>query len=438
MCYIVWLIGLFLTSAVVSENCNDKILNAEIVMSEINMSISEEDIRYVGENGTDTGNCSDDETPCKTLLYASAINKSMSSITSLKIKIYPGTYDLSNQSIHFNESKNILIEGSGANNTIIRCGNTPLLTDTYFYENFAFFNCTNIWIRNITFDGCGPYPSAHYVVGSTNVILENNVYQRNTATAVIFYLSSPVYILSSRFKDNAVSSVSNELCLTNSNATNGLFYRDNVTSTGGISIFNQNYTQDILVVNCHFDNNIARNNSEDDDDPIPSQLKRFGRGGGLSVRLVNSNNGFVCVMNSTFTNNVAEVEGGAISLTMADSNNNNITLSNLTFHKNRCFIDKCTGGAFNVDFFAPAQQNKIYIFECNFSNNSASPGSGGAVSIAASDKGFSDNGSDAYALVTIDSCTFEYNKAKFEGTAVGLFFLGRVNQAGFRILIKDW
>ena len=433
---IVWLIGLFLASAVVSENCSDEMLNAETVMSEINLSISEEDIRYVSsDNGADTGNCSDDEMPCKTLLYASTIDGPKFSNSSLKIKIYPGEYELSNHSIHFYESKNIVIEGSGTNNTIIRCGNAPLPTTTCFFENFAFFNSTNIWIRNITFDGCGPYPSAHYFFNSTNIILENNVYQRNSATAVIFYLSSPVYILSSHFKDNAVSNVSNEFCLT---AFNGLFYRDNVTSTGGISIFNENYTQNVLVVDSHFDNNIARNNSKDDDNLIPSQLKRFGHGGGLSVRLVNSNNGSVCVMNSTFTNNIAEVEGGAITITIADSNCNNITLSDLTLNRNRCFIDKCTGGAVNIDLFAPAQQNKIIIVGCEFSYNSAAPGSGGAVSIAASDKGFSEGGSDAYALVTIDSCNFKYNKAKFEGTAVGLFFLGRVNQAGFRILMKDW
>ena len=432
MHYIIWLIVLFLTNSVMTEDCTDEKYNAYKLMSVI-MNITKDDVRYVSENGSNVGDCSDSENPCETLSYASSVNGSRFNITSLKIKIYPGEYNLVNQSIFFHESRNIVLEGSETSNTVIQCGNTPPPTNTCFFENIAFYNCVNIWIKNITFDGCGPDPSAHFIFNSTNIILENNVYQNNTAPAVIAYLSSPVYILNSHFKNNVVGNVSNQLCLTSSE---GLFYRDNVTSTGGISVFGENHTQGVLVLDSHFDNNFARSNNESNF--VPSQLKRFGHGGGLSVRLVNSSDGFVCVLNSSFNNNTAEVEGGAITFTVADSHNNNITLSNVTFNKNHCFIDKCTGGAVNVDLFALTKQNRINFFKCNFSNNSAAPGSGGAISIAASDKGFSENGSDAYPLVTIDSCNFKGNEAKFEGTAVGLFFLGRVNQAGFRILMNDW
>lgn len=424
---------LFLINAVMTENCTDELFNAYDLMSEINMSISEDDVRYVSENGSDIGDCSDSENPCKTLSYTSITNGSGFNITSLKIKIYPGEYNLAEQFISFHESRNIVLEGTGSSGTIIRCGNTPPPTDTCFFENIAFYNSANIWIKNITFDGCGPDPSAHFIFNSTNIILENNVYQNNTATAVIAYLSSPLYILNSHFKDNIIGIVSDISCLTSSE---GLFYRDNVTSTGGISIFGENHTQGVLVFDCHFDNNSGRRNYENNS--VPSQLKRFGHGGGLSVRLVNSNDGFVCVVNSSFNNNTAEVEGGAITFTIADSDNNSITLFNVTFRENYCFINKSTGGAVNVDLFASTKQNRINFLECDFSNNSAALGSGGAISIASSDKGFSENGSDAYALVTIDSCNFRHNVAKFEGTAVGLFFLGRVNQAGFRILMKDW
>ena len=433
MHYTIWFIVLFLINTVMSENCTDELFNAYDLMYEINMSISEDDVRYVRENGSDIGDCADSENPCKTLLYASATNGSRFNITSLKIKIYPGEYTLVEHSISFHESRNIVLEGTGSSNTIIRCGNTPPPTNTCLFENLAFYNSANIWIKNITFDGCGPDPSAHFIFNSTNIILENNVYQNNTAPAVIAYLSSPLYILNSYFKNNIVGNVSNMLCLT---SPEGLFYRDNVTSTGGISIFGENHTQGVLVFDCHFENNFGRGNYENNS--VPSQLKRFGHGGALSVRLVNSNDGFVCVVDSSFNNNTAEVEGGAITFTIAESDNNSITLSNVTFHKNYCFVDKCTGGAVNFDLFAPAKQNRINFFECDFSNNSAFLGSGGAISIASSDKGFSESGSDAYALVTIDSCNFKHNIAKFEGTAVGLFFLGRVNQAGFRILLKDW
>lgn len=430
MHYAVWFTVLFLINAVTSEECSDEVNGAHELMSEIDMDIN---VRYISENGSDVGNCSDSENPCKTLRFACFLNESNYHITSLKIKIYPGEYDLVNHGVYFYESSNIVLEGAGVGNTIIKCGNTTPPTDSCIFENLSFYNSSNIWIKNITFDGCGPNPSAHYIFNSSNIILENNVYQYGTAPAVIAYLSSPIYVINSDFRGNVVGNVSNEQCLTSSN---GLFFRDNVTSTGGISVFSENHTQGILVLDCHFDNNFARNNTENNS--VPSQLKRFGHGGGLSVRLVNSNNGFVCVVNSSFNNNTAEVGGGAVSFTISGSNNNNITFSNVTFDKNFCFIDKCTGGAVKADLFAPAKQNRVKFFMCNFSGNSAASGSGGAISIASSDKGFNDTGTDAYELVMIDSCSFKRNTAKFEGTAVGLFSLGRVNQAGFRILMKDW
>ena len=429
----VWFILLLLTGTTISEYSN-KISAVYDLMSNINTDIMLNDVRYVSKNGNDTGDCTDSDNPCKTLRFAGLVNGSSSNIMSLKIKVYPGEYDLNNNGVYFYESHNIILEGAGVENTTIRCGNTTPPNDTAcIFENFAFYNSSNIWIRNVTFDGCGPYPSAHFMYNCSNVILENNVYQDTSAPAVIAYLTSPVYVINSDFKDNIVTNVSNEKCLTSSN---GLFFRDNVTSTGGISFYNENQTQDIIVLNCHFDNNFARNNTEIDS--VPNQLKRFGRGGGLSVRLVNSNDGFVYVVNSSFNKNTAEVGGGAVSLTIAESHGNNITFLNVTFNENACLSDKCTGGAVKADLFAPAKQNRINFFMCNFSSNSAAYGSGGAVSIASSDKGFNEAGTDAYKIVTMDSCNFKSNEAKFEGTAVGFFSLGRVNQAGFRILMKDW
>lgn len=423
-----------MSGAVISEECTDKISIVNDLMSEINMNIGAHDVRYVSENGSDVGDCADSKNPCKTLMYASSLNESEGfNITSLKIKVYPGEYNLNNQSVSFYESNNIVLEGSGVENTIVRCGNTTPPNGTCIFENLAFYNSANIWIRNITFDGCGPYPSAHFIYRSSHVILENNVYQNGTTSAVIAYLSSPVYVVNSQFKDNVVHHVINEECLTSSNA---LFFHDNVTSTGGISVFSEGQAQEILIFDSQFHNNFARNNT--DDNSIPSHLKRFGHGGALSLRLVNSSDGLICVANSSFNYNTAEAGGGAISLTAVDSSNNNITFSNVTFDNNHCLLDKCIGGAISVDLFVVSKQNRINFFRCNFSNNSALLGSGGAISIASSDKGFQEDGSDAYKLVTMDACSFKGNIAKFEGTAVGLFFLGRVNQAGFRILMKDW
>ena len=55
-------------------------------------------------------------------------------------------------------------------------------------------------------------------------------------------------------------------------------------------------------------------------------------------------------------------------LPLQNSDGNNITFLNVTFDKNGCFIDKCTGGAVKADLFAPAKQNRVNFFMCNFSN----------------------------------------------------------------------
>ena len=203
------------------------------------------------KNGNDMEDCSDRENPCKTLRHAaSSRNESNSIISSLWIKIFPGEYDLNDNGVVFLMNHTILYWKVLESKTqSLGDGNTTPPNDTCIFENFAFYNSSNIWIRNITFDGCGPYPSAHFIYNCSNIILENNVYQYSTAPAVIAYLTSPVYVINSDFKDNIVNSVSNKECLTSSN---GIFFRDNVTSTGGISVYNENQTQGILILNCHF------------------------------------------------------------------------------------------------------------------------------------------------------------------------------------------
>ena len=415
-----------------SQDCNEEIASVYNLMKQIDSNITT--TLYVDDkNGENKGNCLHNDKPCKTVQYALLMNQSNSnrSFSNLKVIIKPGFYVLQRE--YFFHSTNIVLEGSG--DTIVTCGKNVIspINDSCLYENFAFFSSTNIVIRNFKFVGCGPNPSAHYTFRSSNIILENNVYLNNTAPAVVAYLTDSIYIINSNFSRNVVQNATSESCL---DSSEGLFFHDNVTSAGGLSVFSENHLQKIIVLNSYFDNNQARKNFEINS--VPPQLKRFGHGGGLSLRLVNSSGGLICVINSSFRSNKAEVGGGAISIALAESDNNSITFSRVVFEDNICFTEKCIGGAISIDLFDRVQQNRFRFGFCDFIKNRAADGSGGAISVASADKGFSNDGSDEYKLLELISCNFSYNVAHFEGTAVGLFSLGHVNDAGFRMLIMDW
>ena len=416
---------------VASQECSEEIAEMYNLMTQIDSNITT--TRYVDiKNGMDTGDCSDFNAPCKSINYTLLVNESdgiIENLNNLKVKIAPGNYTLQRERMV--NSRNVILEGS--ENTRITCGMNIPTDGSCIFENIAIFNSTNIIIRDITFYGCGRDPSPHFISESYNIILENNIYVDNTAPAVIAYLTDSIYVINSTFSDNIIGDATADECLSSSE---GLFFRDNVTSAGGVSVFSHNHTQKIVIFNSHFDSNHARNNSQKNS--VPPQLKEFGHGGGLSVRLVNSSGGYICVVNSSFSNNRAEVGGGAISFTLAESHNNNITFSRVSFENNDCFFEKCIGGGISIDLFSPAKQNRIKFSSCDFMNNSATRGSGGAISLASADKGFSDDGSDEYKLLELLSCKFLYNVAHFEGTAVGLFSLGHVNQAGFRTLVRNW
>lgn len=413
-----------------SWECREEIAGVYDLMSQIDSSITTT-VYVDGKNGNNTESCLDADSPCKTTQYALLKNdlNNNRSFNNLKVIIKPGVYLL--EAEYFYHSTNIILEG--CRDTMITCGNNISIDGSCLYENFAFYYSTNIVIRNFTFLGCGPDPSAHYIVESSNVILDSNLYINNTAPAVIAYLTNSIYVINSNFSYNIIGNASSYQCLDSSEA---LYFRDNVTSAGGVSVFSQNHTQKVVILNSHFDNNHARNNIEINS--VPPQLKRFGHGGGLSIRLVNSDGGFICVVNSSFGNNKAEVGGGAISITLAESDNNNVTFSRVIFENNICFYEKCIGGAITIDLFDRVQQNRFRFSYCDFINNSAANGSGGAISVASVDKGFSNDGSDEYKLLELSSCNFSNNVAHFEGTAVGLFSLGHVNDAGFRTLIQNW
>lgn len=189
----------------------------------------------------------------------------------------------------------------------------------------------------------------------------------------------------------------------------------------------------LLVENCTFVNNTARNDS---DVVLVRSSKRNGQGGALNVRLLNSSDSTVCIRRSLFQRNSAEAHAGALAVTMAGSaQRNRFIVSDTVFEDNRCLIDMCTGGAVGITFLPTSKFNTLLFLNSNFTSNEAE--SSGAIVLSTSvgaernDEGLSD-------ILRLKNCRFIRNRAFFEGTALGVFSITHTNEIGIPVDITDW
>ena len=145
----------------------------------------------------------------------------------------------------------------------------------------------------------------------------------------------------------------------------------------------------------------------------------------------------MCIKSCHFEDNYAEAQAGAVGLTVGGpSMSNNIELLNCTFINNSCTLDKCTGGAIGIDFFADTAFNDILIKGSEFFKNNARDGMGGAISLSTTVNVVTEDGvSDALLL---EGCLFTENQAFYDGTAVGVFSLTHTDQVGLPVNITDW
>ena len=214
---------------------------------------------------------------------------------------------------------------------------------------------------------------------------------------------------------------------------NESFFLDNRTTSGGISLFIEKAPTYLLVENCSFVNNTARNDSAV---ILPRRSNRNGNGGAMNIRLLDSWNSLVCLRRNWFVNNTAEAHAGAVGISLAGSaTRNRFVMSDSTFESNRCLIEKCTGGAVGINLFPGTTFNTFSFHDSNFTENEAT--SSGAIVLSTSanaeqtDQGLSD-------LLRLQNCWFVKNRAFFEGTALGVFSIAHTNQIGIPVDISDW
>ena len=135
-------------------------------------------LRYLdAEQGEDMSDCClvNSSVPCKTLYYAlQNCNNMTDSISNLELRVRPGWYYYSK------DASEIIVKG--ANNftlrgdpdkqgkIVFRC-RIPFDNDSY--NNLAIMGGSNVTIKGITVENCGPSPAGIYVESVHRIVITN-------------------------------------------------------------------------------------------------------------------------------------------------------------------------------------------------------------------------------------------------------------------------
>ncbi|CAI8022052.1 hypothetical protein GBAR_LOCUS12976 [Geodia barretti] len=401
-------------------------------------------VRRVELNGTDNASClnanrEQDSPPCRTIEFAlqPTLNVENRSVTeNLTIYVGAGIYRPANQdAIGIIDSRNVQLIGAGVGQTVFWCGLYGEEDTACSYMNFQIRNSKYVYLSNMTFTRCGPITSAVYISSSDYVVVKDCQFRDNISPPLLVHNTSPFVLYRTTFTNNHPQelneSVTSDTCYSSGGVDN--FFLDNRTSSGGLSQYSENGPTLLYIERCVFVDNNAR---PDDTVSLPRQSKGYGHGAAANIRLSNSSNGQVCIKSCEFEDNQAEAQAGAVGLTVGGpSTRNNIELLNCTFFNNSCTLDRCTGGAIGIDFFADTAFNEILIKESEFIRNNARDGMGGAISLSTTVNVVTKDGlSDTLLL---EGCLFSQNQAFYDGTAVGVFSLTHTDQVGLPVNITD-
>ena len=194
---------------------------------------------------------------------------------------------------------------------------------------------------------------------------------------------------------------------------------DNTTAAAVVSLFAQRQSVVALVLDSKFFNN-SRGDSE------------LAQGGGINARALGNNNQ-LCIEGTEFDRNSAYFDGGAIAIVVGNGTSNTaVVINNSIFRNNSCMGELCSGGAVDIDIKDSTLYNRVEITGSSFITNRAS--TGGAVSISTTDNiaGYQND------TVVLCNCTFIGNRAYYDGTALGIYSLVRVDEISLSVQVQDW
>ena len=432
-----------LTTAVVAEAVHRHACpTVQSAYEEVQMSFTEHSysvVRFVDSSrGNDTEEClsGGESVPCKTVNFAAIGNISSAvirNVTSLEIVLLPGKHKLT-QNLILRDSNFVYLHGREASKTFMLCANFPndrLVNGSAQFDDLAFANGGNLRIANITFMQCGPISASIFISRLTNITVEGCTFEESVGSAVFCINITNAFFVDNVFINNIGVQLDDSIEDTFSLRTVQdlqLFFNSRASSAGGVSMSLEQDVANVLFWKNTFINNRARPNFASS--PAPMRLQPLGRGGAISLRVINSTGSHMCIKDSNFTNNTAEISAGAITYSVAGfTTNTSLTLDGCTFDRNRCDLEQCIGGA--IAFQTGVQRiegatNYITILNSVMRNNSAGAGAGF--------NGFSKSS----VLYDFENCTFEGNTAENDGTAVSILNLGLTLTSGSTFMCTNW
>ena len=354
----------------------------------------------VATNGTNSPDClkDDDSTkPCGTLDFVlSNIGNLECDKKLIMISVDNGTYDYSlNATKHayqFWHCQNISIVGKGNNLSSINC--------TEPGAGFAFFNSTEVMIKDISIRFCGSSQNGTSYDSTTNTssmvraalyfafchnvnIIGSVVEQSNNTGVVVYNTDQTLNVINSKFMSNRNT--------------------ENAATGGGGFYAEFTYCHPGFTENCVQYSNSGANymfeGSEFSHNEASDGLEKF--------------NTFI---RANGTDNVAFGRGGGISLLFKG----NVTKSNVTVNKCKILSNKATWGAgLFIEFQDNSNQNRVFIkdsvmnnnsCELNFDQNYGTGGGGARVGFIS----FTKN-SVQYNTITFKRCNFTNNIAYWGG-----------------------
>jgi len=310
----------------------------------------------VNTNGNNTEDCLEGDYPCSSLGYV--LNHLQSNdcvnITSNSVPL--------TTIVELHNLNAITIRGQG--NTIVMCNNTG---------GVSCYNCSNVVIEGITWDGCGD-PQQRKLLGGinfnqlTNLFIKNCTFKHSKLRAL--YLQSISGLI--QFVDTKFSFNTNNDVIYCFQAQTGYKHctTDNYTATGGVVFKIITRATNVTIINCAFNNNGHFGQIIDIDfDILPPKAQEIADGAGL---LLISNNikilVNVLIKDTLFSSNCGRGGAGAY---IRVKNSSFVTLQNVKFYNNSAVKTYVTASALWVHFYHLDHISlpKLHLSSCSFFNN---------------------------------------------------------------------
>ena len=250
-------------------------------------------------------------------------------------------------------------------------------------------NSEDITISGLNFTKCGPNSSGLYIMNSTNVLITNSSFHHNIGNGLQIVFGNSIIITHCDFFSNVATQLDSLSDLINTDLRN--------RSTGlGIFLSNQSNVK-IVIEGCTFTNNIAYKTEDYDPDneTRPYGFIPSGNGGGVYMQLIGVQNSCISISSCDFAKNKAINQGGALVLLPVDSNGNTLDISNCRFIENRVLgyslsSRKDTVDRLHVDdfintinsYFSSNDLDLKSLNNLSFSDLRSTGGSGGAISVS--------------------------------------------------------